>query len=310
MQQSAFALLQELEHGETTHHQRRQIGERLEQLGDPRPGIGVKAGLPEIVWLPVTPGGDVTITRVWLPNTLGEEAKVMHSQQVTVAPFYIAKYLVTYAQYQAFVEAEDGFENSAWWHDMPKPYQRQPLHESLPKGLNHPRDGLSWYQSVAFARWMNSRLQGLELPHPAGEGMFQVSVNAQIRLPTEWEWQWAAQNGAEARSYPWGESNTSYVNTAESGLYQAIAVGMYPQGAAACGALDMAGNLMEWCLNDKVDLTNIDVASTASKALRGGDWNYSLQNATCAYCDDEEPSHIDVLNGCRLVLGESLNIMS
>ncbi len=264
----------------------------------------MKAGLPEIVWLPVTPGGEVTITRAWLPDTPGEEAKVLHRQPVTVAPFYIAKYLVTYAQYQAFVAAEDGFANLAWWQGMPTPYQRQPLQEARSKGLNHPRDSLSWYQSVAFARWMNDRLQGLELPHPAGQGMLQVGATAQIRLPAEWEWQWAAQNGAEARTYPWGgEPNASRANTAEAGLHQALAVGMYPQGAAACGALDMAGNLMEWCLNDKVPLTDIDVASTASKVLRGGDWSYGLQNAACAYCDDEDPSRIDVLNGCRLVLG-------
>jgi hypothetical protein len=65
----------------------------------------------------------------------------------------------------------------------------------------------------------------------------------------------------------------------------------------------MAGNLMEWCANDKADLSVIDVGSTASKALRGGDWRYGLENAACAYCDDEDPSTMDPLNGCRLVLG-------
>jgi formylglycine-generating enzyme required for sulfatase activity len=306
MPQSSMALLQELENDETTDQQRRQIGEWLEKMGDPRRGVGVKAGQPDMVWLPVTPGGEVKITRVWLPDTPDEEAKVMHIQYVNVEPFYIAKYLVTYAQYQAFVGAEDGFENLAWWQGMPEAYQRQPLAEQRTKLLTNPRDSISWYQSVAFARWMNQRLQGLEVPHPSGEGVLRVGDNAQIRLPTEWEWQWAAQNGAETRPYPWGETNTGYANTAEAGLKQAIAVGMYPHGAAACGALDMAGNLMEWCVNDKANLELIDVESTASKALRGGDWGYGLENATCAYCDDEDPGRIDVLNGCRLVLGKSL----
>jgi formylglycine-generating enzyme required for sulfatase activity len=224
-------------------------------------------------------------------------------------PFYIAKYLVTYAQYQAFVEAEDGFDNLAWWQGIPISYQRQPLREQRTKRLNNPRDNVSWYQSVAFARWLNNRLQGVEMAHPAGNGVLRVGANAQVRLPAEWEWQWAAQNGVESRTYPWGEAKRGYANTAESELKQAVAVGMYPQGAAACGALDMAGNLMEWCANDKAHLERIDVESTASKTLRGGDWGYALQIATCAYCDDEEPSRIDALNGFRLVLGQSFTFM-
>ena len=95
---------------------------------------------------------------------------------------------------------------------------------------------------------MNHRLPGVEMPHPSGKGVLRVSDNAQVRLPTEWEWQWAAQNGTEGRTYPWGEPDTRHTNTEESGLEQAVAVGMYPHGAAACGALDMAGNLMEWCI--------------------------------------------------------------
>lgn len=110
----------------------------------------------------------------------------------------------------------------------------------------------------------------------------------------------------EARAYPWGDANLGYANTAESGLAAPIAVGMYPHGAAACGALDMAGNVMEWCLNDKQDLETIDVTSVATKALRGGDWGYRLDNATCYYCDEEVPGRMDVLNGCRVVIGCTL----
>lgn len=124
---------------------------------------------------------------------------------------------------------------------MPGAYQRQPLIEQRKRLSNHPRTGLSWYQSVVFARWVNHRLQGFELPGFADTERLRVGGNAQVRLPTEWEWQWAAQNGAAARIYPWGNDKRDYANTAESGLDQAIAVGMYPHGAAACGALDMAG---------------------------------------------------------------------
>jgi formylglycine-generating enzyme required for sulfatase activity len=150
---------------------------------------------------------------------------------------------------------------------------------------------------------MNQQIQGLELPQPSGKGVLRVGDNAQVRLPAEWEWQWAAQNGAEARPYPWGENNTGYANMADSGLQQTVAVGMYPQGMAACGAMDMAGNLMEWCANDKEDMERIDPGSNVSKVLRGSDWGYLPSIATCIYVDDETPGRIDRLNGLRLILG-------
>jgi hypothetical protein len=184
MNQSAMALLQELENHETIDRRRLQIGESLANMGDPRPGTAVKDGIPEIVWLPVTPGGVVTIIRTWVAETPEEENRVTHTQNLNVAPFYISKYAVTYAQYQAFVEAEDGFQNITWWQDIPADYQCQKLSEQRTKSPNNPRDNISWYQSVAFARWMNHRLRGVELPALSGQSILRVGDNAQIRLPT------------------------------------------------------------------------------------------------------------------------------
>ncbi len=98
MKQSPMALLQELENHETTDRRRLQIGEWLEKIGDPRPGVALKDGIPDIVWLPVTPGGVVTIKRVWEAETPEKENKVTQIQDLNVEPFYISKYLITYAQ--------------------------------------------------------------------------------------------------------------------------------------------------------------------------------------------------------------------
>jgi formylglycine-generating enzyme required for sulfatase activity len=305
MEQSTISLLQELVNETTTDQRRQHIGEWLAKIGDPRPGVGVRDGIPDFVWLPVTPGGVVEVTRVWEAETPEEESRITYRQSLSVKPFYISKYLVTYAQYHAFVEADGGFHNITWWQDMPSCFQPQELSEQKTKFSNNPRDNISWYQSVAFARWVNHRLGGFELPALPGNNVLRVGQNAQVRLPTEWEWQWAAQNGAEERLYPWGERKLGFANTADTGLKQAIAVGMYPHGAAACGALDMTGNIMEWCGNDKKAIEIVDVGSNSSKVLRGGDWGYGIEIASCTRADDEDPGRMDILNGFRLAVGLS-----
>ncbi len=102
MTQSPMALQQELENYETTHTRRLQIGESLAKMGDPRPGVAVKDGVPDIAWLPIATDGEVKITRTSHPDTPDDKPKVMHTQHFNVEPFYIAKYLVTYGPISSF----------------------------------------------------------------------------------------------------------------------------------------------------------------------------------------------------------------
>ncbi|NWJ44776.1 MAG: SUMF1/EgtB/PvdO family nonheme iron enzyme [Chloroflexi bacterium] len=279
-------LLREITLLQTTHARRREIGDRLNIIGDTRRGIGT----PEIAWLPVAPGGEVEIEKATFK----------------VAPFYIGQYQITYGQYEAFVKAGDGYQNREWWAGFPKDYQPQKLAEQRTKTWNNPRDTISWYQAVAYGRWLNKRMRGLQLGNPGNaQGTpLVVGENAQIRLPTEWEWQWAAQGGAEAREYPWGEEwREGYANTAEAGLNRAVGVGMYPQGAAKCGALDMSGNLWEWCLNKYGKPSEVVVdGSGDSRVLRGGSDGSNQANASCVYRNLFNPYN-DFLNyGFRVVV--------
>jgi hypothetical protein len=276
-------LLHELGDPRTTHERRRDIGDRLNEIGDTRPGVGVREdGTPDIVWLPVAPGGNLEI----------------EGQNYRVAPFYIAKYPVTYAQYEAFVQAKDGFNNPAWWQGLPKESQEQALSKQNNKRLNCPRDSITWYQSMAFARWLNQHLQGLKLTYHDNSSSppLIIGENAEVRLPLEYEWQWAAQNGNEQRTYPWGEWSEGYANTSEANLQQTVAAGMYPQGAAACGALDMTGNVLEWCLNKHSEKDPYPV-------LRGGSFFNLSYYAACAYRFSFNPNLDFNFYGFRLVLG-------
>ncbi len=279
-------LLAELEKPETSEKRRLRIGDDLDLLGDPREGVGVKASVPDMLWLPVE-GPDVEFK--------------FEFGTFKVKPFFIAQYLVTYAQYRAFVKAEDGFNNPEWWQDFPETYRPQALSGQGTKNTNNPRDSVSWYQSVAFGRWMNHRFRGLELTHSAG--VLRVGDNAEIRLPTEWEWQWAAQGGVQAKKYPWGDWKPGYANTNEEGLGRAIAVGMYPHGRTECKAMDMAGNLFEWCQNDKYDPRIVDgYHNEKSKVLRGGSFNRNQLSAAASSRNSSEPDYVFNFHGLRVVV--------
>jgi formylglycine-generating enzyme required for sulfatase activity len=164
--------------------------------------------------------------------------------------FRIAKYPVTQVQFQAFINAMDGYRNDKWWQDIKR--SERPAEPSW-KGDNFPRENVSWYEALAFCRWLGKRM------------------GSKIRLPTEWEWQQAATGGDPNREYPWpGEWDTSRCNSYESRLNRTSAVGMYPSGATAHGVLDMAGNVWEWCLNV---YEKSDMSAGGRRVIRGGCWN-------------------------------------
>jgi formylglycine-generating enzyme required for sulfatase activity len=286
-------LLRELETlpcDDTSHERRRDIGDRLAVIGDMREGVGVKDGLPDIAWLPVQGSSE--------PVVIKTDERVIGP--VTISGFCVAKYLITYEQFEVFVHAEDGFNDLRWWVGMPDEYKRPELANQRTKVKNAPRDSVSWYQAVGFARWMNHRLRGLELEHPSA-GVLTLGITAEIRLPTEWEWQWIAQGGAALKAYPWGDWQAGYANTSEAGLSRTTAVGMYPHGAVDCGALDVAGNLFEWCLNDHGNPEIIDgYSNEESKVMRGGSFPYNQSNAAASYRYSLNPHYRDYDYGLRL----------
>ena len=78
---------------------------------------------------------------------------------------------------------------------------------------NRPRERVSWYQAIAFCRWLSDKL---------GE---------EIDLPHEYEWEVAARY-PDGRFYPWeNDFDETRANTGKSGLNQTTAVGIFPDGA-------------------------------------------------------------------------------
>ena len=99
-----------------------------------------------------------------------------------------------------------------WWHDLQ--HEQQPGEQYRLFG-NCPADNVSWYDAMAFCRWLSARL-----------GM-------RFACPTEWEWQQAATGGDPSMSFPGDASGQAVLPThLESQLGRTTAVGMYPVGTS------------------------------------------------------------------------------
>ncbi len=186
---------------------------------------------------------------------------------------------------------------------------------------NHPVVGISWYGATAFAWWVDAWLRRLDL----------LVADEEVRLPTEVEWERAAaypvvlpgsSSRAGRREYPWGNGMkteiggevlaTIQANTHKSRIGGTSVVGIFPHGAADCGAEEMGGNVWEWCSTryegypsrgvvraDRFDTRSR--SSGSSYVLRGGSWLDHHTLARSAYRPDFHPFTVDDYDGLRLV---------
>ena len=134
---------------------------------------------------------------------------------------------------------------------------------------NHPVVGITWYEALAFSRWLTERWQAVGL----------LSDSWVIRLPTEAEWEKGARgsgqvpetalvkpvaavagllsgvglevslrdNGHSQAAYIWGsQPDPNRGNCEESGIKSSSAVGCFPGGVSPYGVEEIAGNVWEW----------------------------------------------------------------
>ncbi len=214
--------------------------------------------------------------------------------------YWIAKYPVTWGQFTFFLDAADGYMEDRWWQDLHPDGLKLRGKNALQqwKIANHPAETVNWYEAMAFCCWLNARPS--VLPAPLGEG--GNSEDYLLRLPTEQEWEKAAR-GTDGRIYLYGNIfDKAKGNVYETGIRQTSAVGIFPHGASPYGALDMSGNVWEWCLNE-YQTGNLDVGSSDRKALRGGSWCDDQDRAHTAYRVSNRPLNRHSYVGFRLVVG-------
>ncbi|BAZ85800.1 hypothetical protein NIES806_20040 [Dolichospermum compactum NIES-806] len=189
-------------------------------------------------------------------------------RQVKVPSFYMGKYELTQAQYQAIMGT------NPWTN----PYSF--------KGDNRPVETVSWNDAVAFCEKLSQK------------------TGKNYRLPSEAEWEYACRAGTTTPFY-FGESITpDLVNydgnyayaSAPKGKYrqQTTDVGTFPPNAF--GLYDMHGNVWEWCQDDYIDSYNNAptdgsalTGRSGRKLLRGGSWSNDPSYCRSAYRGNDNP---------------------
>ncbi|MBI1299715.1 SUMF1/EgtB/PvdO family nonheme iron enzyme [bacterium] len=275
--------------------QRLATGKALSRLGDPRPGVGVRSdGLPDIDWVKI-PEVDEQGRFDFLYGEKGERR--------SEPTFWMARYPVTYAQFQAFVDAEDGIQHESWFHRLDR--TQNSAYDQRFQIWNHPRENVTWYQAIAFCRWLTAKAKTEPeiLPPEAHSGGWRIT------LPTEWQWEKAAR-GHDGRTYPWGNEYISgYANVDETEkkngphkLGQTSAVGLYPQGVSPYGILDLSGNVWEWCRNEYNNPDRIQDEGGNNRAFRGCSWYQNADRARASARYVRAPYSWDYDYGFRLVV--------
>jgi formylglycine-generating enzyme required for sulfatase activity len=184
---------------------------------------------------------------------------------VTLPSFALGRYPVTNDQYAEFL-GETGYRPAVsqnflrHWHDGKPPAGRG----------NHPVVWVSPGDAEAYVQW------------------------AGLRLPTDEEWQWAAQ-GPDARPWPWGERfEVDRCNDLGAGT---TPVDAFPDGASPFGCLDMAGNTWEWTATAFADGWH------RWRLLRGGSY-YQAQGSIWYTEGGPRPTHFHLR---FLLMNEGLN---
>jgi formylglycine-generating enzyme len=177
---------------------------------------------------------------------------------------------------------------------------------------NHPVKYVTWYGAACYCDW-RSQMENLPRYYEGQWGQIPNSRDPYAatgyRLPTEAEWEFAAQYDDE-RTYPWG-STAPTCTLANFWLDNPCVgwtspVGSYPTGASALGLQDMAGNVWEWnndwyaSYSSSPQSNPPGPASGSFRAVRGGSWYIFETLLRCAERFTYHPSSHGYNGGFRL----------
>ena len=206
---------------------------------------------------------------------------------VVIKPFAMARFEVTFEQYDLFVRMTD----------------REAPRDRWGRG-RRPVIDVNWFDVVDFIDWVSN------------------ATGVRLRLPTEAEWEYAARAGSDSR-YSFGDDEAllcEYANIADSGtaigwrnkqcsdgFATTAPVGSFKPNAF--GLYDMHGNVWEWlgdCWFHNYKRAPADwrrwikPGGCSVRAQRGGSWFYGSEEARSSYRSQGNELDKSVTLGFRL----------
>ena len=188
-----------------------------------------------------------------------DDEKPVH--RVWVDAFEMAVFQVRNSDWRAFMEATG--------HAAP-PEWKNP-------DLNHPDQpvvAVTWFEAEEYCRWLGQ------------------ASGRRYRLPTEAEWEKAAQGGRHGALYPWGDEppqdHEEYVRRWTGKVSGPLPVGKGTPNVF--GLYDICENVHEWCAEwysreyyaGSPERNPAGPMSGERRASRGGAWRHHIKASRCA----------------------------
>ena len=191
------------------------------------------------------------------------------THQVTVSSFYIGKYEVTQAQWQAVMGSNPS---------------------NITGCPNCPVENVSWNDAQAYVQKLSEQ------------------TGKRYRLPTEAEWEYAAKGGHRSHGYKFAGSNKpdDVAWYDGNGTHKTHAVGKVVK-PNELGIYDLSGNVLEWCYDwygpystgSQTDPRGPDAGTY--RVVRGGSWGHNARNCRVTKRFSITPTISNYFFGFRVV---------
>jgi formylglycine-generating enzyme required for sulfatase activity len=173
-----------------------------------------------------------------------------------------------------YLEKKSGKENlNQWWFFRKGVSWKNPngLNPKLSDIYNHPVTHISWYDALAYAKWVGKR------------------------LPSEAEYEYAMRGGEDNTMYPWGNKEINpeeiqgnffqgdfpYINSKEDGFEKVAPVMSFQPNAY--GLYDISGNVWEWTMDWYSAKYYLELEKMQSKNPKGPNKTFEVYNANATH---------------------------